>query len=564
MRREYQMGLAAGLLAASAAHVTAQTVPDAGSLLQQIEQNRPIPLPGKSERVLAPLPAPMTALPGPTATVAAFRFAGNTLLSDAELGPSVASFLNRPLSFGELQNAAIAVATRYREAGWVVRAYLPAQEVKDGIVLIQVVEAKFGGLRLEEKARSPISSAQLEAIVEANQPKGAPLNANALDRALLLMEDLPGLAPNASLAQGRNEYETDLVLSPGAARPFRGEAAADNTGSPSTGRAHLNATLAWANPLGRGDSETLAYMHSSGSDYLRAAASLPVGPRGWRIGASLSYLQYKLVSDAFAALDVHGNSFTAGLDASYPLIRSRLSNLYLSLNADHKQFDNNAAGLTVTKYKIDSLSVALTGNRYDGLGLGGASTVSVALVAGKVDLDGSPNRSADAAGPNTAGSYAKLKYNLSRTQAVSERITLSGQFSGQFGNKNLDSSERFYLGGASGVRAYPGSEGGGSDGQMLILEARARLPHDFTLIGFYDWGHVTVNRNNDFIGAAAVNSLTLKGAGVSLAWTNAQGMSVRGTLARRIGSNPVPTADGNDSDGTLVKNRLWLSASVPF
>ena len=114
------------------------------------------------------------------------------------------------------------------------------------------------------------------------------------------------------------------------------------------------------------------------------------------------------------------------------------------------------------------------------------------------------------------------------------------------------------------MRAYPADEGSGSEGQLVNLELRARLPQNIILTGFYDWGHVTVNRNNDFVGAATLNNYSLKGAGLSVGVLTGFGLNLKATWARRIGSNPNPTSTGNDQDGSLVKNRFWLTASLPF
>ena len=130
--------------------------------------------------------------------------------------------------------------------------------------------------------------------------------------------------------------------------------------------------------------------------------------------------------------------------------------------------------------------------------------------------------------------------------------------------KNLDSSEKFYLGGATGVRAYPASEGGGSEGQMLNLELRWRLPKGFNFTAFHDWGEVKVNRDNNFTGAPALNDFSLKGAGLALGWQADSGLTARITWARRLGENPNPTATGLDQDGSLVRDRLWASAMLPF
>jgi hemolysin activation/secretion protein len=249
---------------------------------------------------------------------------------------------------------------------------------------------------------------------------------------------------------------------------------------------------------------------------------------------------------------------------SYPIVRARLQNLFLALNYDRKTFDNESAGAVTSRYKVDAFTIGLNGNLFDNLGGGGANSASLSYVGGNVDLGGSPNRAADALTTQTAGHYGKLRWSLSRQQVVTGDLSLFGQLSGQTAGKNLDSSEKFYLGGAFSVRAYPSNEGGGAEGRMLNLELRWKLPEGFTLTGFYDYGRVTVNRNNGFAGAANLNDYSLKGDGLSLAWATPVGVNLKAVWARRIGDNPNPTATGNDQDGTLVKNRFWLTAALPF
>ncbi len=541
---------------------SAQTTPDAGALLKQIEQQRPVPLPPQSAPQFMP-PPPLQSLGGATVTVTAFRFAGNTLLSAEQLVPSVSDFLNRPLNFSELQNAAIAVAAAYRKAGWVVRVYLPQQDIQDGMVTIQVVEAVLGAVQLQGESKR-ISAATLKSMVEAAQPLGTPVNGDLLDRALLLIDDLPGLNASGRLSEGQNQAETDLVLDVADSSLITGEITADNTGSRSTGSDRISGNANLNSPLGLGDLASASLIYTQGSDYLRAAYSLPVGNQGWRLGVNASHLSYKVVTPDASALDAQGTSTTSGVDANYPLVRSRQNNLYFAFTFDQKSFDNRSAGASTTRYKTQIASVGLNGNVFDNLGGGGANTANIAFVQGRVDLTGSPNEAADAASTQTADGFNKLRFGASRQQVLTDTVSLFAGLSGQVASKNLDSSEKFYLGGSSGVRAYPASEGAGSEGRLLNLEVRTRLPDNFTLTGFYDWGSVLVNKNNSIAGAAALNSYDLKGVGLSLSWASTFGLSVKASLAHRIGDNPNPTPNGNDQDGSLNVNRFWLQASMPF
>ena len=535
----------------------AQTPPSAGSLLQQIEQGRSLALPKARPAEIAPAPPELKALPGPTVIVKSFRFAGNRLLSQAQLAPAVQAFLHRPLSFAELQEAAVAVAQAYRQAGWIVRTYLPRQKIETGEVTIQIVEAAFGGTQLEGHPDTRIAPERLVRRVEAAQATGAPLNSNAVDRALLLLEDLPGVAVQGNLKAGPGEGETSLLLKVTDKPLASGDASVDNGGSRSTGAEKLMVNLTLASPARLGDQATVSVMHTEGSDYGRLGYTLPAGADGWRIGANASWLKYAVIG-----MDAHGTSDTQGLEASYPIVRSRLKNLYLTLNYDRKAFDNSAAGVTTTLYRLSEFSLGLSGNLFDAFG--GASSASLSLVSGKVDLDGSPNQASDAETTRTEGHFSKLRYSFNRLQALKADLAAYVAVSGQVAGKNLDSGEKFYLGGSGGVRAYPSSEGGGSDGMQVNLELRQALPANFSLSGFYDWGKVRVNHDNDFAGGATVNEFSLRGAGISLAWQGFSGMSLKGTWARRIGDNPNPTATGQDQDGTLVKNRFWLQAGLAF
>ncbi len=555
-------GALAVCLCAISLGAVGQSAPDAGVLQQQIDRDRTQQLPRKG---ITPKPAEPAALQpsGASVTVREFRFAGNTLLTAAQLLPVVAEFLNRPLDFTQLQTAAAAIANAYRDAGWIVRAYLPQQDIKDGLVTIQVVEAVFGKLSIEGEA-TRVAVAGIAQRITSQLATATPLNGDALDRALLLVDDLPGVTVAGTLRAGERDGETDLQLKIADEPLVIGEISADNAGSRSTGKQRLNANLVLASPLGFGDQLTSSLIHSEGSDYLRIAYSLPIGMDGWRIGANVSNLDYRLVSPDFTALNAHGNSTTGGLEASYPIVRSRLKNLYLNLALDHRAFDNISSNATTSRYAIDSASIALAGNLFDSLGGGGANSANVSFVQGRVDLDGSPNRNADAATTRTHGAYRKLRYGVTRQQVVTQDISLFAQYSGQLANKNLDSSEKFFLGGSSGVRAYPTSEGGGSNAQMLNLELRTRLPAGFTAATFQDWGRISQNVDNNFTGAPNANSYSLRGHGLNLAWQADFGLNLKATWARRQGSNPNPTTTGKDQDGSLYNNRLWLSASMLF
>jgi hemolysin activation/secretion protein len=554
-RRTWMLGL---LLAAVSPSGWSQVpVPDAGAIRQQIEQQRELPLPRPVPPQRLVLPPEIKPEPGATVTVSAFRFAGNSLLGEDQLNAAVSSFVGRRLGFDQLQRAADAVAAAYREAGWIVRVYLPEQDISEGSVTLQVVEARFGGLRFEGEASRRVPAPVIAAYFEARQRVGEPLSARALDRALLLVDDLAGVNVAGTLAPGADDGETVLVLQTSDQPSVFGDVGADNTGSRSVGSSRLTTNLSINSPLGRGDLLGVNLLFTEGSEYARAALSVPFRQDGMRLGANISSLRYKVVDGPGSGGDarIRGGSQGVGLDSTYPLVRSRLHNLYLLANAERKDFETRDA-VVRSDYASVSLRAGASGNLFDGLWGGGANSGSLQWVGGRlVDMN------AHAQQDTIDRTYHKLIYSLSRQQAVSARHSLLVSLSGQHATRVLDSSERFFVGGAGSVRAYPSSEAGGERGHLLSGQWRWRFTSTVLLTSFADIGRVTslAARSGGEDGSA-----TLRGAGLSTSLNGPMGSTATITWSRRLGDNPRRTPTGTDGDGTLRKDRFWLTAAVPF
>jgi hemolysin activation/secretion protein len=501
-------------------------------------------------------------------TVKKFQIHGNRLLSDKVLLELVQPYLNRSLSFAQLKGVSDIVMNEYRQAGWLVRVYLPEQDISDGVVKIEVLEGVFGGTQVEGDHKS--QRVNLNRLIDmGNQAvaKGEAVRAVKIDRALLLMGDLPGVSVVGNMLAGDIAGESKLSLQVQDTALWQGSLSADNAGSASTGAARIMFNGYLNSPSGSSEQWTGNILKSEGSNYGRLAYSLPVGLDGFKAGLHGSSLNYKLIGN-FATLSASGAAYTTGLDATYPLIRSLNNNLNLIGNWDHKWFNNQANQNVTSKYEIHLLNLTLSGNMVDTLASGGVSTYSLGLSNGQVNLADSPNVSADSSGPNTAGPFTKTSVNFSRQQNLTGQTNLFISISAQKANRNLDSSEKTYLGGMTGVRAYPSNEAGGSDGQFFSLEFRQRWWGQFSSSIFYDAGHITMyhnNQDNNGNPLSAINDVTLRGGGLSLGWQGLRGVDLKLSVARRLLSNPLANAQtGADSDGSHKLNRVWFTASLAY
>ena len=79
---------------------------------------------------------------------------------------------------------------------------------------------------------------------------------------------------------------------------------------------------------------------------------------------------------------------------------------------------------------------------------------SLELSLGHLDLGGNAASSAaDAAGARSNGRFSHLAYTLGRFRRLAGNVGLLLNASGQFASSNLESGEKFSLGGAGRVRA---------------------------------------------------------------------------------------------------------------
>ncbi len=526
----------------------AQVNIDAGSLLRQTERDLATPMPAPGLQAPASGPTRVAKPSDATVQVRGFTLVGNTLLSTEELRKALAPFTDRVMTLAQLKDAADWVTTTYREAGWMVRAFLPQQEIKDGIVTIQIIEAIFGGASVQGAEPKRLEASRLVRMAQSRLESGKPLNARRLDRVLLLLDDLPGVGVSGHLVQGQREGETNLVLVATDDKLLTGSTSVDNQGSLRTGADRISVNLAVNSPARMGDALAINAMKTQGVDYQRWAYTLPAGADGWRWGVHASNLNYRVVADEFASLNPNGAATTVGWDLSYPLLRSLVQNINLAFSFDDKRFDNSINSVT-TAYGIKAYNASLTWQQMDGWGGGGSSSASTVLTTGQKTNE-SP--------------YTKLNISMGRLQKLSQSFSLNASATAQASNVNLDSSEKLYLGGATSVRAYPTGEAGGSMGHTLSLELRQRFDNGLTWAVFYDHGRVQANVDNNLSTAASPSAWYLQGAGLSLGWQSKKGVDIKASVAQRMGDNPAPQSNGTDNDGTLRLNRAWFVASVAF
>ena len=548
-------GLAAWfVLAAPCGAALGQVIPGSGELLQQTPQPT-APAPSSKTGLTISIPA---AQPLPTSgafLVQHIQISGNLLLTAAELRPLVQPSEGKMLSLSQLQDLATLITERYQQRGYLLsRAYIPPQTLSDGSVRIAVLEARYGAVAIENS--SSVCDALLQSYLRPLTP-GDPVIEDALQRSLLLLSDVPGAVVNSTLAPGAEPGTTDLQLSASQGARESGSLGLDNAGNRYTGRERLSAALNIDNPLQHGDVLSLNAM-TAGPDlsYGRVGyQTLLLDGQGTSVGGAVSALYYQL-GHGLSDLHAHGTAEVETLTLMQPLIRSVPGNLFAQFAFDAKQLrdETDAADIHTNRY-TDALTMTLAGDHRDSQGI---SNMNLGVGVGSLGFDNEAAQLADASSARTSGTYAKYTLSLARLQALSESNSLYVAVNGQAADKNLDSSEQFFLGGPNSVRAYDVGTVGGTRGAL----ATAELRHNFGVSSYGSWQTILfvdsgVVRIYQKPFTAGDNNATLSGAGIGINWAAGSGWSAALGVARPVGAVPKLVGD-------TASSRLWLELHKAF
>ena len=564
--RALAFALVGSLLALCCGVLQAQQPPDAGGLLR--DQPKPPPVVAPKPAPTAPAVAPAPADGGPKVVVKSFRIVGASLIPDAELAEQLKDFVGQELTLAQLQRAAPTLVGYYARKGYLARVILPPQEIKDGIVVINIIEGRRGSLRIDRKDGARVDAARVQGFVEHRLGAGEAMNIADLEEALNILNDQPGVTARASVAPGSTERAVDVVVSAEDKPLVNIAVGADNRGAKASGAQQLSGYLSLANPTGLFDAASVLLNASRGTTFGRLDYNLAAGNSGLRLGVNASALDYDLVQAEFKALQANGTARTAGLSAAYPLFRQAERSLSLGVSLDAKRLrDLTVAGETSNR-RVRVAGIGLSGFANDGAYGGGMTQYEASVSAGKTEQRNAAALAADLATRQVEGSYSKFNYGLRRLQALGGDWNLSAALRGQSASKNLDSTERFVLGGPAAVRAYPVGEAAADEGWLLSLALGWRASEALAASFFVDTGGVTLNdklwANWNAANPRLPNRYQLSGAGIGLDWRFATQGVASFVIARPLGSNPGRDANDRNVDGGTNGSRGWISINLQF
>jgi len=280
---------------------------------------------------------------------------------------------------------------------------------------------------------------------------------------------------------------------------------------------------------------------------------------GW-----LSAMHYDGVKGASANPDSNGEAYEIGAGLTKPLLTSKKSILDGRVEFVEKIETDRFDAKTILSQKMShdgriklNGTTRLTENQLLSYGL--------ATTLGSLDLSGSSSALAqDQAGPKTDGLFSKIEANSSWMAMLDEakKTDLRVNARGQIATNNLDSMEKFTLGGASGMRAFGPGEASGDAGLLVNAETGYVLTGGIRTAAFYDAGLVRRNMM-DYGDTSLPGSYLLQDVGVMLSMAY-QRINSTFTFAHQVGPNPGLDSNGADTDGLKRQYRLWYTLSYTY
>ncbi len=484
---------------------------------------------------------------------------GSTVYPDEDLRALTDPLVGRTVHLSDLIALTEAIEAKYRADGYIlIRAYVPAQSVSDGIFRINVVEGYVDAVSVvsgDDTRRRKVESLLAPVL------RSRPLKLPVIERALLTANDLPGVHASGLLrpsttAQGASDLVVKLD-----AEPYSALLSMDNRGSKTNGQWTNSLDLAVLSPLG--DSGQILLNATSAYDFdqrhsFQGKYILPVGDAGntVSVGGLVSHGQPEgAVRDA----ELLSDSSSVGLRGTHVLSMTRQEKLSLDGGLTWQSWDMHALGQPFSRdeWRVADINLTYQNTRF----LDGVSSATVGVAKG-IQAFGASHRYAtasDGIGTSRAGGrpdFTKFSAILRRLQPLGGAWSLSATGVGQYALDPLLTGEEISFGGAMIGRGYDpssviGDHGlGGAFELRYDLDAAALSLDQAQLYSFYDVGKVWWK--TDVTGDDKVESV-----GFGLRTTAFKNLSLGLELAHTL----IPVATSGDGER---ETRAFFTGSLKF
>jgi len=514
-RRAATLVLGIVMTAVITASATAQTA------VQEVTARRSL------DRATAPQPLPearvrFTSQRAPAnADQIRFTLNGVTLVGatafDADaLSALYAQDIGREITLTQVFGVAAALQDAYRAEDMIfTRVIVPAQEIIDGVVRLEVIEARIDDIVLEEP-EGPVGPVRalarrmVAALIGVDNPTGA-----QIERAILNINELPGVTRATIVPQptgGASRGGLTLYLNI-ERDPFEAVLYADNRQTPAIGRNVAGATVTLKSYSAAADTTSLSIFNSfdvfsdrvpetgavdGPGDFderttLYAQHQRAVGTDGATVAVKGLYSRTRL-GDDLASVGVTGDQVFASAELSYPIIRSRSREVGVSAQFDYldSETDISNGRLRISDDRIRAAAVSLSGLQRDARGY---TSFNATVRQGLDILDATQSDDLERSRFDGEAVFTLIRGEAERQVALDGAFDIFARVGAQYAFDPLLAAEEFAIGGLSYGRGFDPSEFTGEHGVGASAELRRNWRLDLMGVqlslqgyGFADYG----------------------------------------------------------------------------
>ena len=463
-----------------------------------------------------------------------------------ELQKILAGYSHRSVGMDELPALTAAISEYARLRGFTVaQAVVPPQEVADGKLEIKVYVASFDKINLKVNG-SDVADRVIQRFMKPLH-SGEVITDKKLESVLNNLNDLPGVIGRGILQPGSKPATTSLDVEVLERRVWNNYIFADNGGSKSSGRYRYGIHTEINNPGHQGDKIGITgYISNKHTKNYGVNYETAIGGRGTRWGIGYSKSSYDLGTVNF--WNPTGESEGFSFYGLTPIYRDKSKKLTAIYGYDHRKITDDMRFDLIpqlnwkigTEKSADVFHAGVAFSEYLPNRFTGGNLI---YWYGDIETDNG--------GAYYDGAYHKLTADFNHVRYW-KLWNLRFNASAQLASRGLDGSERFYLGGMSGVRAYPASETSGDVGYTATVELRrATGVEGLEAAAFIDVGEVTRSKGYG-------EHRNLAGWGVGLRYAKPGDWYAQFDYARKINGEDNISEDHNH-DG-----RMWFQVYKMF
>ena len=422
-------------------------------------------------------------------------FSESAYLEAATLSEVAGDYTNKPISFSDLQQMVERINALYAASGVVTaRAILPPQEIRNGRLRVELVEATVDQVSIEGLDRTDPEFLRRSIVIE----QGTLPDFEALERELRLFEIAHGMRPTLAFAPGSQTGTTSAILRAEEPERYEITGSIDNFGSVATGE--LRGSL-----FGQMNSVTGALDTLSGQLQVTEGAasgslgySRPIGARGGRISASVVVANSNVIAGPFEAVDIVSDSASGTLGYAMPFWVGPQSHWGVELSYGYEDNTSSLDGLDFADVNLQELVVLASYQRL----------LPTYSVAARVGFKSGRAESSEVS--ETEGDYMMLFGSVSYAKEFSETAIISADMNFQLApDENLPAARLFNAGGALSLRGYPNAVRSGDSGFIARVQVSPKREYDMpgyepgllSPFGFADFGMVVPFREDGSIDA---------------------------------------------------------------